>query len=116
MADRQSPSLVTITFLGFISLSLPDGMLGVAWPSMRLSYGQPIGALGVLVFASTAAYLLSSVLNGALLRRLALSKALAASSVLVAAGLALLTAGAFGSSRSPGPLRWGLAPGQSMPG
>lgn len=93
MAERPPPRLVLITFLGFISLSLPDGMLGVAWPSMRLSYHEPIAALGLLVLSGTAAYLMSSVLNGALLRQVALPRALGVSCALVGAGLTLLAAG-----------------------
>ena len=31
--------------LGFVSLGLPEGMLGVAWPSIRASFGLPLDAL-----------------------------------------------------------------------
>ena len=93
MSEQPPRGLLLVTFLGFISLSLPDGMLGVAWPAMRLSYREPISDLGYLVLSATAAYLASSVLNGALLRRLTLSRALGVSSLLVAAGLTLLATG-----------------------
>ncbi|MFZ0187795.1 MAG: hypothetical protein WAL72_12740 [Streptosporangiaceae bacterium] len=29
----------------FVVLGLPDGMLGTAWPSMRATFGVPVGAL-----------------------------------------------------------------------
>ena len=31
----SSPLLVVLAYVSFISLGLPDGLLGVAWPSMR---------------------------------------------------------------------------------
>jgi len=38
--------LLILAFVAFISLGLPDGLIGVAWPSMRQSFGLPLDALG----------------------------------------------------------------------
>lgn len=38
--------LVALAYLAFFSIALPDTVLGVAWPSMRLSFDQPTSAAG----------------------------------------------------------------------
>ena len=80
--------LALLAFLAFISLGLPDGLLGVSWPSMRASFGLPLDALGTLVAIQTLGYLTSSSLSGRLLRVLPIGSVLALSTL--AAALALL--------------------------
>lgn len=63
-------ALVVLIFVAFISLGLPDGLLGVAWPEMRRSFGLPLDALGVLLIASTTGYLISSFFNGYFMAKL----------------------------------------------
>jgi SAM-dependent methyltransferase len=48
VARRHSPTLmvVVIAYLVFIFLGIPDGMLGIAWPSMRGDFGLALGADG----------------------------------------------------------------------
>ncbi len=67
---RPSLLLVSLTYAGFFSLGLPDGLLGVAWPSMRASFGLQLNALGSLLMLFTTGYLLSSLLCGWLLTRI----------------------------------------------
>ena len=62
--------LLSLTYLSFISLGLPDGLLGVAWPSIRTFFKLPLDALGTLLVLFTAGYLLSSFSSGAILVRL----------------------------------------------
>lgn len=85
--------LVPLSFLAFIALGLPDGLLGVAWPSMQSEFGLPLDALGILLAAAMAGYMLSSFACGMLLERIGIG-ALLASSTFVAsfslAGYALL--------------------------
>jgi hypothetical protein len=38
----------------FVALGLPDGMLGTAWPSMRVTFGAPVGDLGLILLLATA--------------------------------------------------------------
>jgi hypothetical protein len=45
--------LVPVIYLAFISLGLPDSVLGVAWPSMRLALGAPLEAAGLLASSTT---------------------------------------------------------------
>jgi len=33
----------------FVVLGLPDGILGTAWPSMRVTFGAPVGDLGLIL-------------------------------------------------------------------
>jgi MFS family permease len=48
--------LALLAFLAFISLGLPDGLLGVSWPSISATFAIPLEALGLLVGVTTAAY------------------------------------------------------------
>jgi fucose permease len=71
--------LLVLAFVAFISLGLPDGLLGVAWPSMRRSFDLPLDALGSLFVSTTAGYVTSSFLSGAILRHMRLGALLALS-------------------------------------
>jgi fucose permease len=76
-----------MAYLAFVSLGLPDGLLGVAWPTMRAEFGVPLDALGLMLVASTGGYMLSSFVSGPVAARLGVGALLASSSGLV--GLAL---------------------------
>ena len=84
----RSTLLALLAFLAFISLGLPDGLLGVSWPSMRLAFGLSLDALGTLVVFQTLGYLTSSSLSGRILRVLPIGGVLALSTL--SAALALL--------------------------
>ena len=71
--------LVLLAYVAFISLGLPDGLLGVAWPSMRADFALPLDALGMLLVASTSGYLTSSFFSGRIVARLGVGGLLAAS-------------------------------------
>lgn len=81
------PLLVWLSFLAFISLGLPDGLLGVSWPSMRRDFGVPLDALGLLAAFSTAGYLTASFLSGRIVRVLPLGTVLALSTLAAAVSL-----------------------------
>lgn len=80
--------LLLLAYLGFISLGLPDAMLGVAWPGIRTTFALPNGALGAILLASSAGYLLSSFQAGTLLVRWGVGSLLAGSTLCM--GLSLL--------------------------
>jgi hypothetical protein len=47
-----------------VSLGLPDGLLVVAWPSMRGTFCLPLEALGPLLAGFTTGYVVSSFAAG----------------------------------------------------
>jgi fucose permease len=77
-----------LAYLGFISLGLPDGLHGVAWPFIRATFRLPLDALGTLLVMFTAGYLLSSFSSGRLLAHMSVGALLAASCLLMAVSLA----------------------------
>lgn len=80
-------SLILLAYVAFIALGMPDGLLGVAWPSIRTDFSIPLDSLGILLFAVVTGYMTSSFLNGVLIARLGVGKLLAVSCALT--GLAL---------------------------
>jgi len=85
---------ILLAYAAFIALGMPDGLMGIAWPSVRADFGVPIDALGMLLIASVTGYMTSSFLSGALVARLGVGKLLALSCALT--GLAL-----FGYTLAP---------------
>lgn len=79
--------LLGIAYLGFVSLGLPDGLLGVAWPSIRATFGLPLDALGALLVTFTAGYLVSSAASGWVVARIGVGALLALSGAATAASL-----------------------------
>jgi fucose permease len=84
---RPRFGLILLSYIAFISLGLPDGLLGVAWPSIRATFGRPIDSLGIMLFAGTAGYLASSFSSGRLIRGLGVGKVLALSCACTGLGL-----------------------------
>lgn len=84
---HPNPGLVLLAFAAFIALGMPDGVLGVAWPSVRANFALPLDAVGLLIAASTAGYLTASFASGPLVARLGIGMLLAASCALTGAGL-----------------------------
>src|SRR5262245_31345239 len=80
-------ALLGLVHLGFISLGLPDGLLGPAWRPIRQTFGIPLDALGALLLSTTAGYLLSSASSGWVVERIGVGRLLAASGFLAALGL-----------------------------
>ena len=83
--------LFAVALLAFASLGLPDGVLGVAWPSVRATFGLPLGELGVLLAATMVGYLASSFSGGWLVARLGIGRLLVWSSALMVAHAAVCT-------------------------
>lgn len=80
--------LLLVIYMAFISLGLPDSMLGAAWPLMRNELGLPLEGAGLVSLFVTVGTIISSLLTGRLVRKLGTGK-LTAMSVLTTA-LALL--------------------------
>ncbi len=83
----RRPLLIALAFVAFISLGLPDGLLGISWPSMRRDFNLPLDALGLLATVTTAGYLTASFLSGRLLRVMPIGTVLALSTLAAAVAL-----------------------------
>ncbi|TDP91301.1 fucose permease [Halanaerobium saccharolyticum] len=79
--------LIALIYIAFISLGLPDGLLGVAWPEMRESFSLPLDALGIILIGSTTGYLLSSFFNGFFMRKIGVAVLLSLSCLATALAL-----------------------------
>lgn len=70
-----------LAYAAFISLGLPDGLLGVGWPSIRQTFGLRVDALGAFLTVFTGGYLISSFSSGRILSRLSVGTLLSLSCV-----------------------------------
>lgn len=77
-----------IIYLAFISLGLPDSLLGSAWPVMRPDFNAPLETAGVLYMVIASATIVSSLLSGAVLRRFGTGRAALVSCLMTAGALA----------------------------
>ncbi len=86
---KQHPKLglILLAFIAFVALGLPDGLLGVGWPSIRTGFAIPLDAIGVFLTAVVAGYMTSSFLSGFLLSRIGVGRMLAASCFLTGVSL-----------------------------
>ena len=80
--------LLVLIYFAFISLGLPDGVLGAAWPAMRWSLNQPVEAAGLITMVATACSALSGFASGAVLKRFSAGPVVMVSGFMT--GLALL--------------------------
>ncbi|MCB9057475.1 MAG: MFS transporter [Calditrichae bacterium] len=81
-------TVIILAYIAFIALGMPDGLLGVAWPSIRTDFLLPLDAAGMLLTAMVAGYLVSSFSSGPLISRLGVGVILAFSCALT--GIALV--------------------------
>ena len=79
--------LLALIYLSFISLGLPDGLLGAAWPSMYAELGAPVSAAGIVFIIISAGTVVSSLLSERLNLKLGPGKVTAISVAMTAAAL-----------------------------
>ena len=84
---RSKLGLIVLAYIAFISLGMPDGLFGVAWPSIREDFLLRLDSVGAFFFAGTAGYMLSSFFSGKIIKRLGVGGTLAASCALTASAL-----------------------------
>ncbi|MBN9523583.1 MFS transporter [bacterium] len=84
---RPSLLLVALAYVGFVSLGLPDAVIGVAWPSVRDTFTLPQAAVGLVFVASGFGYFVTSFVSGRLSQHLGIGLLLAGSTGLVAAAM-----------------------------
>ena len=87
MKGYSKLSRILLAYIAFVALGIPDGLLGVAWPSMRADFSIPLDSLGLLLFASVTGYITSSFLSGALVARMGVGNLLTVSCALTGTAL-----------------------------
>jgi len=76
-----------IIYLAFISLGLPDSLLGSAWPVMWPDLGTSVGAAGLLSMVVAGGTIVSSLASGSIVQRLGTGKVTLISCCLTAGAL-----------------------------
>jgi fucose permease len=76
-----------VIYLAFISLGLPDSMLGAAWPVMRQDYHAPLATAGLLSMTIAASTIVSSLASGTILKRFGTGKVTLVSCMMTAGAL-----------------------------
>ena len=79
--------LLPIIYLAFISLGLPDSLLGSAWPNIYPAFGVPVSYAGIVSMIISAGTILSSLASDRLTRALGAGKVTAISVAMTAAAL-----------------------------
>ena len=79
--------LLALIYLAFISLGLPDSLLGSGWPVMHAELGVPVSYMGVVTMVISGGTIASSLLSDKLTRKLGTGGVTAASVLLTVLGL-----------------------------
>ncbi len=79
--------LLAVIYLSFISLGLPDALLGSAWPTMYGEFGVPVSYAGVISMIIAVGTIVSSLQSDRLTRTLGTGKVTAISVGMTAAAI-----------------------------
>lgn len=96
--------LLAIIYLAFISLGLPDSLLGAAWPTIYPAFDVPLSCMGIVSMIISGGTIFSSLMTEKLIKKFSVRVITTASAFLTAAAL-------FGFSVSDGFIKlclWGI--------
>ncbi len=79
--------LLAVIYLSFISLGLPDALLGSAWPSMYVEFHVPLSYAGIVAMVISAGTVVSSLQSDRLTRRFGTGMVTAVSVAMTALAL-----------------------------
>lgn len=79
--------LLAIIYLAFISLGLPDAVLGGSWPTMYVEFGVPVSFAGIVTTIISVGTIISSLLSDKLTFKLGTGKVTAISVAMTAVAL-----------------------------
>ncbi|SIQ08745.1 Fucose permease [Alkalispirochaeta americana] len=79
--------LLVLIYIAFISLGLPDALLGAAWPVMQSELAVPYGFAGLAQMLISGGTIVSSFLSGAAIQRFGTGKLTAGSVAMTAMAL-----------------------------
>lgn len=79
--------LLALIYVCFVSLGLPDSLLGSAWPVLHTEINVPVSFAGIISLTISVGTILSSLLSDKLLRKFGAGKVTAVSVVMTAIAL-----------------------------
>jgi fucose permease len=79
--------LLAIIYLAFISLGLPDSLLGSAWPTMYKEFNVPVSYVGMISMIIAVGTIISSLQSDRLTKKLGTGKVTATSVLMTAVAL-----------------------------
>lgn len=79
--------LLVIIYIAFISLGLPDSLLGSAWPVMYRQLGVPLSYVGIVTMIISGGTIISSLMSNRLTRKLGAGLVTAISVMMTAVAL-----------------------------
>ena len=79
--------ILAIIYVAFISLGLPDSLLGSAWPVMRIEFGASLSSAGIISMIIAGGTVISSLLSDRLTRKLGTGLVTAISVAMTAVAL-----------------------------
>ena len=79
--------LLAIIYIAFISLGLPDSLLGAAWPTMRVELGAALPMAGAVSRVCSAGTIVSSLCSARVVRRFGTGRVAAFSTAMTAVAL-----------------------------
>jgi fucose permease len=99
MPDGSRTANLLVAYLSFILIGLYDGLLGVAWPSIRHTFEVPLDSLGLILAASMGGFFIVGINSGPIISRVGVGW-------LLLIGQGLRAAGALGLALIPS--WWGV--------
>ena len=85
--DEMFQLLLVIIYIAFISLGLPDALLGSAWPSMYRELHAGVSYAGIISMIIAGGTIVSSLFSDSLIRKLGTGAVTAISVAMTAAAL-----------------------------
>ena len=79
--------LLGIIYLSFVSLGLPDALLGAAWPMMHQQFQVPLSYAGGIALIISTGTVVSSLLADRIIRKLGTGKVTAISTAMTAVAI-----------------------------
>ena len=61
--------LLVLIYIAFMSLGLPDSLLGSGWPAMHLEIGVPVSYMGIISMIISGGTIVSSLMSDRLTRK-----------------------------------------------
>ena len=85
--EKVYSALLVIIYLAFISLGLPDTLLGSAWPQMHIELNASLSSAGIITMIISMGTVISSLFSDRLNIKLGTGKVTAISVLMTAVAL-----------------------------